>query len=68
MPIGRSGGQPDLAVHDHGSGPAHIRDFRFPLDVVGLAPMQRESGRFGRRRWARGIRANPRARPSFRQP
>src|ERR1039457_5745834 len=47
MAIVRSRGHPDLAAHHHRGGPAAIGDLRLPLDIVRLAPMQREADELG---------------------
>lgn len=47
MAIGSGGGEPDLAIHYDWSGPAAIRDFSLPLDVIGFAPMKGKTGGVG---------------------
>src|ERR1039458_3854956 len=55
MAIVRRRGHPDLTAHHNRGGPAAIGNLRLPLDIVRLAPMQREADELGvtrRRRMA----------------
>src|SRR5437899_152852 len=59
VPVFSSGGQPNLAAHDHGRGPAAIRNRSFPLDIFRLTPMQRKANDVGITR-GRGVSIAPR--------
>src|SRR5438132_45462 len=50
--------QPDLAAHHHRRGPTAIRDFRFPFDVVRLAPVKRKAAELGVT-WSRDMAITP---------
>ena len=43
VPVRSGGGQPDLVPQHHRGGPAAPGDFRFPFDVIRLAPLERQA-------------------------
>jgi len=53
-------GQPDLAIHNHGRGPAEVRNGRFPGDAFRFTPLEWQVNRMrvgGSRGVAIGVRA-----------
>ena len=47
MTVRRRSGEPDLLVQEDRRGPAPMGNSRFPDDVAGLAPVQRQTDNVG---------------------